>query len=153
MAEYSAPSLQLLNPGQSVIFATTTVPCERGFIMHRENSGAFILSGYIPYCNCCQGSRNAQYLVDFGANVCIPEGGTVDQITVAFTLDGSELIDSIMQSYPTAAEQFNNISRAITVPVFNGCCELLRVTNMSTVQIGVANANIIFTRPDLVMSR
>ncbi len=52
-----------------------------------------------------------------------------------------------------AVDEAFNVSRAINVQVWNGCCENVSVVNTSTQAIQVENANIIFTRPDLLMSR
>lgn len=45
------------------------------------------------------------------------------------------------------------VIRAINVDVWNGCCETVSVRNTSTQPILVQNANIIFSRPDLLVSR
>ena len=42
-----------------------------------------------------------------------------------------------------------NVSRAITVPIWMGCCETVSVRNTSDQPIQVQNANIIIRRPDL----
>ena len=48
MAEYSANALQTVNPGETVIFTEAPVPCNRGFVRHRDDTGVFILSGWLP---------------------------------------------------------------------------------------------------------
>jgi len=50
---------------------------------------------------------------------------------------------------PAAVEEFGNVSRAINVQVWKGCCETVSVRNTSEIPILVQNANIIFSRPDL----
>lgn len=155
MAEYSSVAIQTINPGESVIFTTTTVPCNRGLVMHRENSGIFILSGWSPNtCGCCCcNCGGARYLCQFGANIAIPTGGTVEEIQVALTLEGATLPESIMRLTPAAVEEYGNISRAISVPVFRGCCESFSVRNISSQPILMQNANIIISRPDLAITR
>lgn len=155
MSEYSAPALQIVQPGASIIFTDAPVPCTRGFVRHRDDTGSFLLSGYVPNvgaCNCCR-SKAAQYLVDFGCNVALAEGATVEPISVSFSLDGSAISSSTMISTPAAVGDFNNISRAINVEIWRGCCESLVVTNTGTQPIQVQNANIIFARPDLNVTR
>ncbi len=158
MAEYSANALQTVNPGESIIFTDADDPCTRGFVRHRDGTGNFLLSGYVPYnggcrCRCC-GNNSAQYLVDFGANIAIPEeGGTVDPISVAITIDGATIPASTMTVTPTALGAFFNVSRAINANVWKGCCETITVRNVSSQPIQVQNAKIIFSRPDLVVSR
>ena len=50
-------------------------------------------------------------------------------------------------------EEFFNVSRAINAQIWKGCCETIAVRNTSDQPILVQNANIIFSRPDLLMSR
>ena len=155
MAEYSANAVQTVNPGGTIIFTETPVPCNRGFVRHRDDSGNFLLSGYVPRnygCNCCR-NNNASYLVDFGANIAIPTGGTPGEISVALQIDGSTVPSSTMISTPAAVEQYQNVSRAINVQVWRGCCETVSVRNTSDQPILVQNANIIITRPDLNVTR
>lgn len=157
MAEYSNSNVQTVNPGESITFTETPVPCTRGFVRHREGSGNFLLSGYIPFngCTCmCNRPKAALYLVDFGANIAIPTGGTVgSSISVALTIDGSTLPASVMTVTPAAVEEYTNISRAINAEIWRGCCETVTVRNISDQPILVQNANIIFSRPDLMVSR
>lgn len=156
MAEYSSNSVQTVNPGESIVFTETPVPCTRGLVRHREGSGNFLLSGYVPYnysgCGCNR-SNTANYLVDFGANIAVPTGGTVGAISLAITIDGSTLPSSTMTVTPAAVEEFFNVSRAINVEIWRGCCETVTVRNISDQPILVQNANIIFSRPDMVMMR
>lgn len=153
MAEYGANAVQIVNPGESIAFYAVN-PCQRGFVRHREGSGNFLLSGWSPNrCGCgCRRQRSAQYLVDFGANISIPEGGTVEEISVAIALDGSTIPSSTMRVTPAAVDEYFNVSRAIHADVWNGCCETITVRNTSAQPIQVQEANIIFSRPDLAVT-
>jgi len=91
--------------------------------------------------------------VDFGANIAIPTGGTPGAISLAIQIDGSTIPSSTMIVTPAAVEEFDNVSRAINVPIWRGCCESVAVRNTSDQPILVQNANIIFSRPDLAVSR
>lgn len=154
MAEYSANATQIVNPGESIVFTDTPVPCSRGFVRHREGSGNFLLAGWVPNSfGCCRRNRAANYLVDFGANISIPEGGTVEPISVAITIDGSTVPATTMEVTPAAADQYFNVSRAANVMVWAGCCETVTIRNTSNQPIQVENANVLFTRPDLAVSR
>ena len=155
MAEYSASAVQIVQPGASIIFTDAPVPCDRGFVKHRDDTGSFLLSGFVPNtggCKCCR-PKNAMYLVDFGCNVALAEGATVEPISVSFSLDGSAISSSAMISTPAAVGDFNNISRAINVDIWRGCCETLTVINTGSQPIQVQNANILFARPDLNVTR
>lgn len=150
MAEYSNNAIQTVNPGETVIFTEAPSPCRRGFVRHRDDTGNFLLSGATPYLRrCCCGNNSAEYLVDFGCNIAIPTGGTVEPISVAITLDGSTIPATTMIVTPAAVEEYWNISRAVGIQVWRNCCETLAVRNTSTQPILVQNANIIFNRPDL----
>lgn len=154
MAEYSENAVQIVNPGEDITFSQTPVPCQRGFVRHREGSGNFLLSGWVPSkggCCCCK-AKSATYLVDFGANISVPEGGTPGPITVALSIDGSIIPSSEMEVTPAAVDEYFNVSRAINVQVWNGCCETVTVRNTSDQAIQVSGANIIFERPDLAVT-
>lgn len=147
MAEYSANAVQTVNPGESIIFTDSPVPCTRGLVRHRDETGSFLLMGNATQCACC-GRRNkfATYLVDFGANIAIPEGGTVEAISVAIAIDGSTIPASDMIVTPAAVEQYFNVSRAINAQIWSGCCEAVTIRNTSAQPILVQNANVIFSR-------
>lgn len=150
MAEYSANAVQIVNPGESIIFTDAPVPCLRGLVRHRDASGNFLLSGWVPSrYGCCNRKRYASYLVDFGANISVPDGGTAEEISLEISIDGSNIPTSRMAVTPAAINEYFNVSRAINVEVFRGCCETVSVRNTSTQPIQIQNANIIFSRPDL----
>ena len=147
--EFSNNAVQMVNPGESVVFTASPVPCNRGLVRHRNDSGNFLLRGNVRrnICGCC--AESAQYLVDFGANIAIPTGGTVGSISLALTLDGATLPTTQMTVTPAAVEEFWNVSDATILGVWRGCCQTLTVRNISDQPILVQNANIIFSRPDM----
>lgn len=147
--EFSNNAVQTVNPGESVVFTASPVPCNRGLVRHRNGSGNFLLRGNVRRnaCGCC--AESAQYLVDFGANIAIPTGGTVGSISLALTLDGATLPTTQMTVTPAAVEEFWNVSDATILGVWRGCCQTLTVRNISEQPILVQNANIIFSRPDM----
>lgn len=155
LCEFSNNEVQTINPGESAVFDVTEVPCYRGFVRHREGTGNFMFSGYVynkPGCRCCS-SQTANYMVEFGANIAIPTGGTVGEpISVAIAIDGATIPSSQMTTTPAAVEQYQNVSVAKIVDVFRGCCQTVTVRNISTQPILMQNANIVISRPDLYMS-
>lgn len=157
MAEYSAIAVQTVNPGESIVFTETTSPCRRGFVRHNDGSGNFLLSGSMVNNNYCPCSRlyndNAAYLVDFGANIAIPTGGTVGEISVVFAVDGGTDQASTMIVNPAAVEQFSNVSRSKEVDIFSNCCQTVTIRNTSDQPILVQNASLRITRPDLNYTR
>lgn len=147
--EYSNNAVQTVNPGESVIFTNSPVPCNRGLVRHRDDTGNFLLKGNArrSSCGCCPSTAN--YLVDFGANVAIPTGGTVGEINIAIAVDGGTIPTTEMSVTPAAVEEFWNVSDATIIPIWRGCCQTLTVRNISNQPILIRNANIIFNRPDL----
>ena len=157
MAEFTANAQQNVADKEAIIFTQNPVPCNRGFISHRDDTGVFMLSPWIPNqnnCRCrCQRRPSALYLVDFGANIAVPTGGTVGAISVALAIAGTVIPSSAMIVTPAAVEEFFNVSRAIHVQLMMNCCQTLSVVNTSGQDILVQNANIIITRPDLNLTR
>ena len=154
LCEFSNNDVQTINPGESAIFSVTEVPCNRGLVRHREGTGNFLFSGYVynkPGCRCCS-QKTANYMVEFGANIAIPTGGTVGAISVGITIDGATIPSSQMIATPAAVEQYQNVSVAKVVDVFKGCCQTVTIRNLSDQPILMQNANIVISRPDLYMT-
>lgn len=154
MCESTAVAAQTVNPGETVVFTVTTEPCARGFVRHRDGIGNFMLSGAVPNGGCpCNRNKQAEYMVSFGANVAIPEGGTVAEIALAFVVGNATVPASAMRVTPAAVNEFFNVNRSMSVDIWNGCCENLAVRNIGTEPITVQEANIVISRPDLYVSR
>ena len=148
MAEWTSVAVQTVNPGEAIVFTENTQPCTRGYILHREDSGAFLMKGVdTGTCirRCCK-PTTVDYMVDFGANISIPAGETVDTISVAFALDGNTLAGTEMEVTPAAVEQPFNVSRATNVGIWKGCCQTLSVRNTSAIPILVEAPNIVFAK-------
>ena len=146
MAEYSAVGVQEIAPGASAVFTVTVDPCLRGLVQHFDGTSGFLLSGNVGTnnygCCCCQQNATSRYLVVFGANIAIAEGGTVGEISVAYAIDGIADPASIMRVTPAAAEEYQNVSRAKSVPIFRNCCQTVSIQNTSTQTILMQNATL-----------
>ena len=149
-AEYTAVSRQIIQPQGFVIFTAAPVPCTKGYVVPRLDSGLFQLSGLgVPRMSgcCCNRSVNGvNYDVDFGANIAVPEGETVGEISVGIALGGTSIPASIMTVTPAAVEQFFNVSRDITAQVIAGCCQTVAIQNLSDIPIAMVDASINFDR-------
>lgn len=149
MAEWTSVAVQTVNPGEAIVFTENPVPCYRGLILHRDDSGLFLIkgtsNGIIRRCP-CMGQPSINYMVDFGANIAVPTGETVGPISVAYELEGATLGGTTMTVTPAAVEEFFNISRATNVPIWLGCCESFAVRNISSIPILVQNANLVIVR-------
>ena len=147
-AEFSANLAQTVAVGSSVVFTESPVPCNCGFVYHRDGSGIFRLANKFFRQNFTQGwRRNTNYEVGFHANIAVPEGETVptEGISLAISIDGEVDDSSLMISVPADAEIFDNVGAGVivTVPFLCGC-STVSVRNTSTIPITVQNANIIF---------
>lgn len=157
MAEFTYNPIQTVQPNQPVLLGTS-IPCNKGYVFHRESSGIVTLKGVVNNpCGCF-----ARYQVTFNGNLAIPDGGTVGPISVALAIDGEPILTSraIVTPAATAADPptqdnfFNATSTAIiTVP--KGCCFNVSVENTSesvtpattpAPPILVQNANLTVTR-------
>lgn len=149
-AEYTAVERQIIQPNGFAVFTAAPVPCTRGFVVPRLGSGVFQLSGLgVPRMGgCCCNKRvlGVNYDVDFGANIAVPDGETVGEISVAITIGGTAIPSSIMTVTPAAVEEFFNISRDITAQIVAGCCQNVSVQNLSTIPIAMVDASINFDR-------
>lgn len=150
-AEYSANAIQTVAAGGSVIFTESPVPCNKGLIYHRDESGAFRLASPTAMgCGCrrgccCMDYPTANYQVAFHANIQIPEGGEVEPISLAIAIDGEVDASSIMTITPVAVEELGNVGADVIVAVPCICrCSSVSVRNVSTQPIQVVNANIVF---------
>ena len=136
--EITAVALQEVAENQNVLF-TDTVIYGNPSIVHRAGSGLVTLRGLTNQCR-------AQYKVTFGGNIAIPTGGTVEEISIALTIDGEPLGSATMIETPAAVEEFSNVFGAVYIAVPRGCCLTVGVRNTSAQAINVQNANLIVER-------
>ena len=155
MAEFSANALQTIEPGQSLVFTTFPRDREMGFIVWEPSLNSILLRGIVaPSYGCpCQENRFAQYYASFSANMQIPEGGTVGEISLAIAINGETIPTSQMTVTPAAVEELSNVSTQVYIPIPRGCCQSITVRNISDQAIEVQNANLTLFRPDMVVMR
>lgn len=147
MAEYLANAEQLVELNQPVIF-TASIPCNRGYVYHEDETGIFILKGITNNCF-------ARYQVTFNGNIAIPEGGTVGPIAVAITVNGEQRPTSRAIITPAAVEEYGNVTSTAIITVPKGCCFSMSVRAVSGITdptdtpapaINVINANLVINR-------
>lgn len=147
-AEYSANAAQVVPVGGSVIFTETPVPCNRGLVYHRDDTGLFRVANRFFRQNVTQcWRRNTRYEVAFHANIAVPDEGEIPEagISLSLAIDGDTDPSSTMIFLPTGTGLFGNVGADIIVTVPCMCtCSSVSVRNTSTVPITVQNANIIF---------
>ena len=154
MAEFAFNPIQLVEPNQNVIL-DTVIPCNKGYVFHRDQSGIVILRGIV---NCPQACF-ARYQVTFNGNIAIPSEGTPGPISVSLAIDGEPVQTSRaivtpadVATDPPTTENFFNVTSTAIINVPRGCCFTVAVENTSPVVEGVAQP-ILVQNANLTVSR
>lgn len=148
MAEYLANAVQNVDLNAPILFSAS-IPCNRGNVIHEDETGIFILSGNTTNCF-------ARYQVTFNGNIAIPEGGTVGPIAVAIAVNGEARPTSRAIVTPAAVEEYNNVTSTAIVTVPRGCCFSVSVravsglvddpAGVSAPVTSVINSNLVINR-------
>ena len=149
MAEFAYNPIQLVEPNQNIIL-DTVIPCNKGYVYHRDQSGIVILRGIV---NCPQACF-ARYQVTFNGNIALPEGAVVGPISVALAIDGEPIQTSRAIITPAAVDEYGNVTSTAIITVPRGCCFTVTVENTSAPdivggvapEINVQNANLVVSR-------
>lgn len=149
MSEYVFNPIQLVESNQPVVF-NTSIPCNKGYVYHRNESGVLILRGIVNNsCGCF-----ARYQVTFNGNIAVPTDGTVGAIAIALAIDGEPITTSRAIVTPAAVDEYFNVTSTAIITVPRGCCLNLSVENVSfgataadtPTAINVQNANLTVAR-------
>ncbi len=147
MAEYLANAVQEVNLNSPILF-TASIPCQKGYVFHEDETGIFILRGITNNCF-------ARYQVTFNGNIAIPTGGEVTPIAVAIAVNGEPRPTSRAIITPAAVDEYGNVTSTAIITVPKGCCFSLSVryisgvtdgTTVPTPAINVINANLDINR-------
>lgn len=148
MAEYLANAIQEVALNSPILF-NASLPCQKGYIFHEDETGVFTLRGITPNCF-------ARYQVTFNGNIAIPEGGAVGPIAVAITVNGEPRLTSRAIFVPAAVNEYGNVTSTAIVVVPKGCCFNMSVRYVSGLTddpagvpapvINVQNANLVINR-------
>lgn len=148
MAEFTYNPIQLVAAGQSVLL-NDSIPCNKGYVFHRSESGIVILKGAVNNPQSCF----ARYQVTFNGNIAVPEDGTVGPISVALAIDGEPILTSRAIVTPAAVDDYFNVTSTAFITVPRGCCFSVSVENTSEAtgttpapSINVQNANLVVQR-------
>ena len=149
MAEFTYNPIQLVEAGQNVLL-NTVIPCNKGYVYHRNESGIVILRGIVNCPNACF----ARYQVTFNGNIAVPEDGTVGPIAIALAIDGEPIQTSRAIVTPAAVDEYFNVTSTAIITVPKGCCFSVAVENVSfgataadaPTAINVQNANLTVSR-------
>jgi hypothetical protein len=148
MAEYLANTAQNVALNAPVLF-TASIPCNRGYVYHEDETGIFILRG-------CTNNCFARYQVTFNGNIAIPEGGEVTPIALAIAVNGEPRQTSRAIYTPQAVDEYGNVTSTAIITVPKGCCFSVSVRSIDattddpatepTPLITVQNANLVINR-------
>ena len=148
MAEYLANAVQNVALNGPVLFSAS-IPCNRGYVYHEDETGIFILRG-------CTNNCFARYQVTFNGNIAIPTGGTVGPISIALTVNGEPRLTSRAIFVPAAVDTYGNVTSTAIITVPKGCCFSVSARYVDattddaattpTPLIEVQNANLVIDR-------
>lgn len=149
MAEYVYNSIQEVQPNQPVLL-NSSIPCNKGYVYHREGSGLLTLRGIVNNPSSCF----ARYQVTFNGNIAVPEDGTVGAIAVALAINGEPILTSRAIVTPSDVDEYFNVTSTAIITVPRGCCFNVSVENVSEgataadapTAINVQNANVVVSR-------
>lgn len=130
----------------------SSIPCNRGYVLHENGTGNFILRGVVNNnCGCF-----ARYQVTFNGNIAIPTGGAVTPIATAITVNGEQRQGSKAIFTPAAVDVYGNVTSTAIITVPKGCCFNVAVeyvdattddpATVPTPTINVQNGNLVITR-------
>lgn len=147
MAEYTSNAVQSISLNQAAVF-DASIPCPRGYVIHEDGQGIFILRGVTNNCF-------ARFQVTFNGNISVPTGGAVTPIAVALTVNGEPRQTSRAIFVPAAVDTYGNVTSTAIITVPRGCCFTLSVryvaadedpATVPTPVIEMQNANLVINR-------
>lgn len=147
-AEYLANAVQEVSLNAPILFSAS-IPCNRGYIYHEDETGIFILRGIT------NGQCFATYQITFNGNIAVPEDGTVTPIAVAITVSGEPRVTSRAIYTPAAVDEYGNVTSTAIIKIPRGCCFAVAVEHVAATTdptvtpapvINVQNANLVINR-------
>lgn len=151
MAEYLSNNVQSVALNSPILFSAS-IPCNRGYVYHEDETGIFILRGIVNNPSSCF----ARYQVTFNGNISVPEDGDLTPIAVALSVNGEERPTSRAVFTPAAVDELGNVTATAIITVPKGCCFSLGVRYVDatvadpattpTPTINVQNANLVISR-------
>ena len=134
MIDAVSVATQTVAAGDVVIFNNTRIRtgCSA---RHETGSGRFVLL------------QPGVYEVEFNANVSLPTGAAVGPITMSIVQDGETVAGSRVIYTPAAVETIGSVAATVLVRVYETCCcSNVSVSNDTSTDIVVQDANFVITR-------
>ena len=148
MAEYLANAVQDVSLDNPILF-NASIPCNKGYVFHEDETGVFILKG-------CTNNCFARYQVTFNGNIAIPEGGALTPIAICIVVNGEPRLTSRAIFVPAEVDQYGNVTSTAIITVPKGCCFSVGVRYVDattddpattpTPTIEVQNSNLVINR-------
>lgn len=138
MAELTAVAVQTVSAKGNVLFTDDIGfrGCNRQLVYHRPGTGTVSVRG-LPGCNF------TPLTIIYGANIAVPTGGTVGEISLALAADG-EIIGSTERLFtPAAVEEYGNVMASVEILVPSWLPLSFAVVNATDQDILVQNASMI----------
>lgn len=156
MAEYAYNPIQPVEPNQNVLL-DTVIPCNKGYVYHRNQSGIVTLRGIVN----CPTACFARYQVTFNGNIALANGSTVGPISISLAIDGEPIQTSraivtpaAAADEPPTANNFFNVTSTAIINVPRGCCFSVAVENTSgPAAAGGVAPTILVQNANLTVSR
>lgn len=152
MAEYTFNPVQRVEPNQNIIL-NDNIPCNRGYVLHRNESGIIILRGITNNCF-------ARYQVTFNGNIAVPSDQEIGAISIALAIDGEPIQTSRaivtpadVATDPPTPENFFNVTSTAIITVPQGCCFTVAVENTSSGTDGGIAPAILVQNANLTVAR
>lgn len=149
MAEYIGVQSQAVALNNPIIFSDSPIPCNKGYVVHEDGTGNFILRGVTNNCF-------ARYQLVYSGNVSIPEGGAVTAVGLAISVNGENRPSSLAVYTPQAVSEQGNLTCTAIVTVPRNCCFNVSIRYVDatvgdaavtpTPTIDVANSNLTISR-------
>lgn len=118
MSEYiTRDSVETVSLNSAIPFIDS-IPCRKGYVVHTNNTGIFVLRGIVNNPRACF----ARYNIEFTGNIAIPEGGAVTPIATAIVVSGEARDGSRSIFTPASVDEYGNVTSRATVDVPRGCC-------------------------------
>ena len=137
----------------SPIIFRSSIPCTRGWVIHEDETGNFILRG-VSSGNCC--NQWTHYQVTFNGNIALTEESEdIVPSAVSLTVNGEPRYVSRAIYTPAAVEEYGNVTSTAIIKVPRCCCyslgvEAVPATTDPTIApapiIEVQNANLTIAR-------
>lgn len=149
MAEFTYNAVQTVAPNEAIVL-NNAIPCNRGYVLHRNDSGIVTLRGIVN--SPC--GNFARYKITFNGNIALATDATIAPIAIAIAIDGEATQISRAIVTPAAVGDYFNVTCVYTIDVPRGCCNSISVENVPAevaadyvqATIDVQNATLTVTR-------